>query len=270
MQRVNEVEATNSREAFMKMKLNIAGRRALVTGAGSGIGSGIAKVLAAEGVQLALSARSPAGVNAVADAIKAAGLARPNVVVADLTTRAGRDHVIDSAAVELGNVDMLINCAGGSRPFPPDANETQWEEAMTLNFSSMRLLAQGVIAGMIRQQWGRIINISGSMEPRGTNGANVAKGALHLWSKGLSCDLAKHGITVNCVAPGRINSQQVRNSLHPTAESREEFIRQHIPAGKFGEPEDVGHLVAFLCSPLAHYITGAVIPVDGGMHHFAH
>lgn len=252
------------------MKLNISGRRALVTGAGSGIGAGIARVLAGEGVELALCARSPAGVNATADEIQAAGHSRPDVVVADLTLKADIHQVLDSVIEQRGGVDILINCAGGSRPFSPDADEKQWDEAMMLNFSSMRLLAQGLMAGMSRQQWGRIVNISGSMEPRSTNGANVAKGALHLWSKGLSCDLAKDGITVNCVVPGRINSQQVLNTLHPTAESRAAFIRQNIPAGKFGEPEDIGHLVAFLCSPLAHYITGAVIPVDGGMHHFAH
>lgn len=254
----------------MKMKLDITGRRAVVTGAGSGIGAGIARVLAEEGVQLVLLARSAAGINAVADEIEAAGNARPKLVTADLTSRADIDQATDSALEHLGGVDILINCAGGSRPFPPVADEAQWEEAMMLNFSSMRLLAQSLMAGMIEQKWGRIINISGSMEPRSTNGANVAKGALHLWSKGLSCDLAKDGVTVNCVVPGRINSEQVRSTLHPTAESREAFIRQHIPAGKFGEPEDIGYLVAFLCSPLAHYITGAVIPVDGGMHYFAH
>ena len=102
------------------------------------------------------------------------------------------------------------------------------------------------------------------------NAASAAKAALHLWAKGLSCDVASDGVTVNTIPPGRINSEQTLTKLHPTEESRCTFVEHNIPAGYFGEPEDVGYLVAFLASPLARYITGAVIPVDGGMHYFAH
>lgn len=120
---------------------------------------------------------------------------------------------------------------------------------------------------MQAKRWGRILNLSGSMEPRSLNAATAAKAALHLWAKGLSCDVAAHGITVDTLAPGRIDSEQVRDRLHPTEESRRAFIDRYIPIGHFGEPED---LVAFLASPRARYITGAVTPVDGGMHFFAH
>lgn len=252
------------------MDLKIKGCRALVTGASAGIGAGIAEVLAGEGVHCVLSARNMQRLRRVADAIASQGHADPQLLQADLTNEKDTASLASAAHEMLGGIDILVNCAGGSRPFGKGASEGEWIEAMTLNFVAVRRLALAALPGMVERGYGRIINLSGAMEPRSVNGANVAKAALHLWSKGLSCEVAKDGVTVNCIAPGRIESDQVRNRLHPTQESRDAFIRQHIPAGKFGEPQDVGYLVAFLCSPQAHYITGTVIPVDGGMHYFAH
>jgi len=112
-------------------------------------------------------------------------------------------------------------------------------------------------------------NITGTSEPGGVNIASSAKAAVHAWAKGLSRVLAPDGITVNCLPPGRINSEQILNKVHPDPDERRAFIEANIPAGYFGEPEDMANLIAFLCSPLARYITGEVIHVDGGMRRFA-
>jgi len=251
------------------MDLALANRTCLVTGASSGIGVGIARIMAQEGVQLAITARRADRLAQVADRIAATDLARPFIAVADLATPEGPAEVARQVVTALGPVDILINNAGGSRPFRLDASEGEWEESFLVNFTATRRLTSALLPPMRERRWGRIINTGGSMEPRAMNGAVAAKAALHLWAKGLSCDLAKEGITVKTVVPGRINSEQILNRLLPTEDAREEFIKHHIPIGYLGEPEDIAQLVAFLASPLASYITGAVIPVDGGMHFFA-
>lgn len=252
------------------MDLQLAGRTCVVTGASTGIGAGCAKVLAAQGACVAIVGRREALLRGVADEVSAAGFERPVPIVADILEASGAAQVAKSAIDAFGHVDILVNSLGNSRPLKPDSSDAEWDEAMNLNFTSTRRMTQAFLPQMRERKWGRIINITGSMEPRATNGATAAKGAVHMWAKGLSCDLAAEGITVNCIPPGRINSEQILSRLHPTEKARQDFIERYIPIGYFGEPEDIGNLVAFLSSPLACYITGAVVPVDGGMHAFGH
>lgn len=252
------------------MELNLRGRTALITGASSGIGAGVARVLASEGVRIAITARRCDQLEQVASQIEASSEQVPIVVGGDMTDAAEVARIAAEAGTALGHIDILVNCAGGSRPTELSASDDEWKEAFALNFTAARRLTQAILPAMRVRQWGRVISLSGSMEPRSLNAATAAKAALHLWAKGLSCDVATQGVTVNTIAPGRINSAQVLDRLHPTEESRRDFVTRNIPIGYFGEPEDIGHLVAFLASPLARYITGAVIPVDGGMHFFAH
>lgn len=252
------------------MELNIKGRTALISGASSGIGAGIARALAREGVRVAITARRIELLDQLATEIQASGAIRPLTVPGDITNADDLDRIVKDTTSALGPVDILINSAGGSRPSLGQAKDEVWDEAFALNFTAARRLAERVLPSMRQRGWGRIINISGSMEPRSVNAASSAKAALHIWAKGLGCEVAADGVTINTIPPGRINSEQILTKLHPTEESRRAFIDRNIPIGYFGEPEDIAALVTFLASPLARYITGAVIPVDGGMHYFAH
>ena len=190
----------------------------------------------------------------------------PAIVVGDITTRDGAQAMADATLAALGGrVDILVNNAGASRPLGDPADDAAWEESMALNFAGARRLANALVPPMREARWGRIINLTGALVAPGWNASGAAKAALHSWSRTMAIQLAPFGITVNAIAPGRINSEQIRNNLHPTDKSREDFIRQYIPMGYFGEPEDLAALVAFLASPVARYISGAAIPVDGAM-----
>jgi 3-oxoacyl-[acyl-carrier protein] reductase len=248
------------------MDLRIEGKTALVTGASIGIGRGVALGLAREGVRLALVARRAELLEEVAAEVVAAGHAKPVLIVADLMQEAAPARIAGAALDGLGSVGILINNAGGSRPFQLDASEEQWQEAMTLNFTRQRQLTQYLLAQMIGAKWGRIITMTGKSEPEGINGAFAAKAAVHAWAKGLSREVGKYGITVNCIPPGRIMSEQIRRNYTP--QYRQWQADNEIPVGRYGEPEDVANLVCFLASPLAAYITGTVIPVDGGLRRY--
>jgi 3-oxoacyl-[acyl-carrier protein] reductase len=249
------------------MDLQLHGRTALVTGASVGIGRGIALALAAEGVRVAISARRVEKLREVAAEIVAAGGAEPVLIEQDMYADDAARRIADAAVAGLGRVDILVNNAGGSRSFKElHVSEEQWQEAITLNFHRPRQLGDALIDQMIAGQWGRIINITGKSEPEHINGAFCAKAGMHSWAKGLSRMVGKHGITVNCIPPGRIHSEQIFRNYTP--EYRQWQCEHEIPAGRYGEPEDLANLVCFLSSPLASYITGTVIPVDGGLRRY--
>jgi 3-oxoacyl-[acyl-carrier protein] reductase len=248
------------------MDLQLKDKTALVTGASVGIGRGIALALAREGVRLAAAARRGDLLGRLADEIVAAGGKRPALIVEDLMAEAAPERIAAAALQGLGAVDILVNNAGGSRPFKLDTGEDQWEEALTLNFTRQRQLAHRLLDQMIARKWGRIVNITGKSEPEGINGAFCAKAAVHSWAKGLSREVGKHGITVNCIPPGRIMSEQIARNYSP--EYRQWQAEHEIPIGRYGEPEDIANLVCFLVSPLAGYMTGTVIPVDGGLRRY--
>jgi 3-oxoacyl-[acyl-carrier protein] reductase len=225
------------------MDLQLHDKTALVTGASMGIGRAIAKGLAAEGVHVAAVARR-----------------------IELMSEDAAERLRDIALAELGKVDILVNNAGGSRVLSIDATEERWTEAMTLNFTRQRQIAHALLPQMIDRRWGRIINITGKSEPEHLNAAFAAKAAVHAWAKGLSREVGQFGITVNSIPPGRIMSEQIRRNY--PEDYRKHFAETEIPVRYWGEPEDLAVMAVFLASPLARYVTGTVIPVDGGLRRY--
>jgi 3-oxoacyl-[acyl-carrier protein] reductase len=248
------------------MNLDLKSRTAVVTGASIGIGRAIAKGLALEGVRVVAVARRKVLLDELVREVEGAGGAAVIPFTQDIMQDDAAGALARAAIAELGHVDILVNNAGGSRPLPVDAPDGAWDEAIALNFTSYRKIAHALLPQMIERRWGRIINITGKSEPEGLNAAFAAKAAVHAWAKGLSREIGKHGITVNCIPPGRIMSEQIRRNY--PEDYRKQFAEEEIPVGYWGEPEDLAALAVFLASPVARYITGTVIPVDGGLRRY--
>jgi len=247
------------------MDLDLKSKTAVVSGASIGIGRAIAKGLALEGVRVVGVARRKDLLDQLAQEIKAAG-GTLIPVTQDIMEEDAAKKLATAAIAELGHVDILVNNAGGSRPLPVDAPDSDWDEAIALNFTRYRQVTHALLPQMIERRWGRVINITGKSEPEGLNAAFAAKAAVHAWAKGLSREIGKHGITVNSIPPGRIMSEQIRRNY--PEDYRKHFAEEEIPVGFWGEPEDLAALAIFLASPVARYITGTVIPVDGGLRRY--
>src|SRR2546425_6793367 len=248
------------------MDLDVKGRVAVITGCSVGIGREVAKLLAAEGAQTVVVARRGHLLATLQDEIVAAGGARPLAASLDLYDRASPARLRDAVLGAYGHADILVNNAGGSRPMPWDSPDAAWDESFSINFTAVRKTTQAFLPGMIERRWGRVVCVTGTAEPAQVNAAVAAKAGVHAWAKGLSREMGKHGITINCVGPGRVHSEQIDHKLHPTPQSQTDYARANIPMGYFGESIDVAWTVAFLCSERARYVTGERIQVDGGMH----
>lgn len=247
------------------MNLDLTDKTALVTGASAGIGRGVARCLAAEGVRLALVARRENLLLEFANELEGQGAPRPVVIAGDTTVDCDQERIVERAIAELGAIEILVQSAGGHRREGLSSSADEWSATMTLNFDAQRQLAGRIWPLMRDQRWGRIINITGKSEPTRAAAAFCAKAAMHAWSKGLSRELGPFGVTVNSVAPGRILSEGMLGRY--SAEERAEHVRE-IPVGRYGEVREIGHVVAFLASPVAAYLTGIVVPVDGGLKRY--
>jgi 3-oxoacyl-[acyl-carrier protein] reductase len=250
------------------MDLGLAGKVALVTGASVGLGRAIALELAAEGCRMAVLARRRPLLEELAAELPAS--AETLVIEQDFTAPGAAERVRDAVLGRFGRCDVLVNNAGASRPQEGLGDDEVWMEAMEVNFHAGRRITHALVPAMQAQGFGRIISLTGQDEPFMVNAANAPNGAVHIWSKALSRRLARDGITVNCVPPGRLHSEQIDTRILPTEQARREWAEREIPVGYIGEARDLAVLVAFLASPLARYITGQVIHVDGGVRRFPH
>lgn len=251
------------------MDLQLEGKTALITGGGTGIGFGIAEVLAEEGARVMLLGRREHVLRDAAERISAKAKHSPEILTYDLTEPDAGKAIAAQALASLGHVDILINNAGTSEVLGVGGAEERWQHAYALRVIAPRQLAEALLPEMRERKFGRIINIGGTFEVQSIiNSASVMNAARTVYSKSLSHEVARDGITVNTVGPGVILSEQI-DKIFPTKEAREDYCNRNIPVGYFGNPRDLAVLVAFLASPIARYITGEVISVDGGSHRFA-
>ncbi len=246
------------------MDLGIEGKVALVMGASRGIGRGIALALAREGAQVAIVSRSAEKLDEAAAEIGPG--ATPFVADAgDLARLVALPGEVEAA---LGPVEILVANTGG----PPmggaqDHGIEEWEEAYRTLVLSPKVLAEAVLPGMRERGWGRIVNVGSSTtrEPIPyLTLSNSHRMATVGYLKTLSREVAADGITVNTVATGKFATERLADNMG-SLEQAEAAARTEVPAGRLGQPEEYGDLVAFLCSERAAYVTGTVIPIDGGM-----
>lgn len=246
------------------MDLGIEGRTALVMGASQGIGRGVAASLAREGARVAIASRSRERLEQATREIE--GEVVPFVADAnDLDRLAGLPAEVAEA---LSPVEILVTNTGGpplGRALEHPADE--WEAAYRTLVLAPRTLVDAVLPGMRERRWGRIANVASSSvrEPiPGLALSNAHRMAAVGLFKTLAAEVAGNGITVNTVATGRFATQRAADNAG-SLEAAEERARKDVPAGRLGRPEEHGDLVAFLCSERASYLTGAVIPLDGGL-----
>ena len=264
------------------MDLRLTGKRALVTGSSSGIGEAIVKLLAAEGVVVVVHGRNESRASAVAEAIRAAG-GKAEVALGDITTDAGADAVA-AAALASGPIDILVNNAGvvaGETGFLSwtEATAALWVETYNTNVISGVRMIQRLIPQMRERHWGRVIQIGGGLSQQPQAGGpyyNATLAARHNLAVSLARELKDSGVTSNVVAPGAVFAEKIRTPLmhlaaaHGWGETWEEIERnvtQNIApndVGRFARPEEIAAAVAYLASPVADYVSGATIRVDGG------
>lgn len=242
---------------------SLAGQVALVTGASRGIGRAIAMQLAARGATVVGTATSDAGAAAIGEALAAHG---GKGIVLDVRDAASCDPAIETIQKAFGGLHILVNNAGITQDtLAMRMKDDDWDAVIDVNLSSVFRLARGVLRGMVKARSGRIVNITSVVGSAGNAGqANyaAAKAGVAGMTRALAKEVGSRGITVNCVAPGFIDTDMTKG----LSSAQIDALTGQIPLGRLGQPDDVAAAVAFLVSPAAGYITGTTLHVNGGMY----
>ncbi len=242
-----------------------AGRVAVVTGGGRGIGRAVAVRLAKEGANVAISYRSnDAAAAETAEMVRETG-AKCETFKGDVASSEDVEALVKGTQEAFGRLDILVNNAGTTRDnLMMRMKEEEFDEVVRTNLKGTYLCTRAVLRGMVRARWGRIVNVSSVVGISGNAGqANYAasKAGIIGFTKSVAREVAQRGITVNAVAPGYVETELTGG----LSEEIKERIKAQVPAGRFGSPEDISEAVAFLVGEGAGYITGQTLTVDGGM-----
>jgi len=250
--------------------MKLAGKTALVTGAGRGIGRAIALALAREGCQIGVADILPAGAEAVAaemEGLGVKGLALP----VDLTRRAEVERMAGEALAQFGQLDILVNNAGWDRMgLFLDTDEDTWDRIIAVNLKAMLYVCKAVLPSMAARGAGKVVNIASDAGRVGSSGEAVysaTKGAVIAFSKALAREMARHRITVNVVCPGLTETpllQSLRDQS-PKMERILEAVTRATPLGRVATPEEIAGAVVFFASPEADFVTGQTLSVSGGL-----
>jgi 3-oxoacyl-[acyl-carrier protein] reductase len=243
------------------VNLGIAGRRAAVAAASRGLGFGVARALAAEGVQVAMCSRSRDKIEKAAREIGDGAVP----VVADVSTAEGASQFVDAARDALGGVDILVPNAPGPPPGNFDSvSLDQYDPAFVLNCLSTVAMCMAAVPAMRQQGWGRVVAITSIAVRQPIPDlilSNTARAGVTGFLKTVAREVARDGVTVNSLQPGLHRTERLTGLDRDLDE-----VARSIPAGALGRPDDFGAVAAFLCSDAARYVTGAAIPVDGGAY----
>lgn len=240
---------------------DLTGKTALVTGASGGIGGAIAKALHDSGASVALSGTRTGPLEALRDSLGD----RAHVTPADLGAPDGATQLAKDAEAALGQIDILVNNAGLTRDgLAMRMKEEDWNQVLSVNLTASFRLSQAVLRGMMKRRWGRIVAITSIVGVTGNAGQTnyaASKAGLIGMSKSLAQEVASRGITVNCIAPGFIETAMT-DALN---EQQRETLAAAVPAGRFGAVEDIAAGAVYLASEEASYITGQTLHINGGM-----